>query len=142
MPVQMLCILKVEAFLKHFIRSKNSYPYIPKIPGIDDFKGRVMHTKYYKNSDEFRGQNVVCLGLGPSAADLALHLSKAAKQVTVCHKFPYGMKLGIVPHNVREVQSVKLVTSDGVITDDNERISCDAIILCTGYIYWDLTKLK
>lgn len=107
---------------------------MPKIPGIADFKGRVIHSKYFKNSDEFRGQDVVCVGFGPSVADLALHLSNVANQVTVCHKFPYGLKLGMLPQDVRELQNVKMVTTNGVITEQDERVACDAIILCTGLL--------
>ncbi|ODN00017.1 Flavin-containing monooxygenase FMO GS-OX1 [Orchesella cincta] len=112
---------------------KHSYPYQRPIPGLDTFKGRVIHSKYFKNADEFADQSVVCIGLGPSSADLALALSKTAKKVTVCHKFSRGARLGLVPPNVREANPVEFVGNDGVVTKANQTIACDAIIFCTGY---------
>lgn len=105
---------------------------MPEISGLDEFQGRVIHSKFFKNPEEFRGQHVVLVGFGASSADLTLHISKAASKVTICHKFPYGFKLGLLPHNACEKKNVKNVTMNGVVTDDGEIISCDAIILCTG----------
>ncbi|CAL8090080.1 unnamed protein product [Orchesella dallaii] len=112
---------------------KNSYPYQTPIQDLEKFQGKVMHCKYFKNPKDFKGKNVVCVGLGPSSADLALLLSTEANKVTVCHKFAYGFKLGLLPSNVDELKPIKLVTSDGIITENDEVVPCDVIILCTGY---------
>ncbi|CAL8107660.1 unnamed protein product [Orchesella dallaii] len=112
---------------------KHAYPYQRPIPGLKTFKGKVMHAKFFKNADDFIDQSVVLIGLGPSAADLALVLSTTAKKITVCHKFINGKKLGIVPKNVHQMSCVKKVTGDGIVTEENERVSCDCIIFCTGY---------
>lgn len=116
----------------YFFHRKNSYPHEPKIPGLETFQGKVVHMKYFKNPEEFKGKNIVCIGLGPSSADLSAHLSGTAKSVTICHKFPGGFKIGLCPPNVREVKNVRLVTPDGVVTEEDENVPCDVIILCTG----------
>ncbi|CAL8069305.1 unnamed protein product [Orchesella dallaii] len=112
---------------------KNSYPYQSPIEGQDTFQGKIFHTKYYKNSKDFKGKQIVLIGFGPSSADVLLQLSKTAEKVTACHRFPYGYQFGLLPENCRETKTVKLITKDGVVTEDDEVIPCDVIVLCTGY---------
>lgn len=113
---------------------KNSYPYQqPPIPGLNTFRGQVLHCKYFQNAESFRDKSVVLIGLGPSSADLALVLSKTARNVTVCHKFGGGFGLGVMPKRVQQTKNVRMVTENGVVTEEDEDISCDVIILCTGY---------
>lgn len=97
------------------------------------FKGRLMHSKYFQEPNEFRDKSVVCMGLGPSCADLCLKLGPVAKEVVACHRFPGGFSLGILPPNVRETVNVKRLTEHSVVTEENEDIPCDVLILCTGY---------
>lgn len=111
----------------------NFYPKIPNLPGLDQFKGHILHSKYFKEVDEFREKRVVCLGLGPSCADLCLKLAPIAKQVVACHRSPGGFSLGVLPQNVRETGNVKKLTENFVVTEKDEEIPCDVLILCTGY---------
>ncbi|ODN02510.1 Senecionine N-oxygenase [Orchesella cincta] len=112
---------------------KHSYPYQSPIEGQETFKGPIIHTKYYKNAQDFKGKHVVLIGFGPSSADLTLQLSETAEKITVCHKHPFGFNFGLIPKNCRETKTVKRITENGVITEEDEVIACDAIILCTGY---------
>ncbi|ODN02385.1 Senecionine N-oxygenase [Orchesella cincta] len=112
---------------------KHSYPHQSPIEGQETFKGSIFHTKYYKNAQDFKGMHVVLIGFGFSSADLTLQLSETAEKVTACHKFPLGFSFGLIPKNCRETKAVKRITETGVITEDDEVIPCDAIILCTGY---------
>ncbi|KAK3750635.1 hypothetical protein QZH41_012821 [Actinostola sp. cb2023] len=58
-------------------------PFIPDIPGIDDFTGRKIHSKSYKTFTKFEGRRVLVVGLGNTAGDIACELSRHAKQVYV-----------------------------------------------------------
>lgn len=51
----------------------------PPFPG--DFAGRQLHAHDYVGPDSFRGQSVVVLGMGNSAMDIAVELSRVAKNV-------------------------------------------------------------
>lgn len=51
----------------------------PPFPG--DFAGRQLHAHDYVGPESFRGQSVVVLGMGNSAMDIAVELSRAAKNV-------------------------------------------------------------
>ncbi|ODN04095.1 Flavin-containing monooxygenase FMO GS-OX1 [Orchesella cincta] len=111
----------------------NFYPRIPTIDGVEVFQGEILHSKYFKESSDFSNKKIVCLGLGPSCADLCLKLAPVAKQVVACHRFPGGFCLGNLPSKVRETVSVTRLNERSVTTENGEEISCDVLILCTGY---------
>ncbi|XP_075793155.1 flavin-containing monooxygenase 5 isoform X3 [Pelodiscus sinensis] len=58
-------------------------PYLPLecFPGIEKFKGRIMHSREYKYPEDFREKRMVVVGLGNSGVDISLDLSHTAKQV-------------------------------------------------------------
>ncbi|XP_073427648.1 dimethylaniline monooxygenase [N-oxide-forming] 2-like isoform X2 [Dendrobates tinctorius] len=60
-------------------------PYLPleSFPGIHDFKGRYIHSRFYKKYEEYREKTVLVVGIGNSAGDIAVEISAIAKQVYV-----------------------------------------------------------
>ncbi|KAK3738349.1 hypothetical protein QZH41_014331, partial [Actinostola sp. cb2023] len=52
-------------------------------PGLSQFKGRILHSHSYKNQKDFENKTVLVIGLGNSAADIAVDLSRSAKQVYI-----------------------------------------------------------
>ena len=56
-------------------------PSVPRFPGQELFKGKVMHTHSYKKPDGFYDKNVVIVGIGNSGGDAAVELSLVAKNV-------------------------------------------------------------
>ncbi|MEO6719902.1 MAG: NAD(P)/FAD-dependent oxidoreductase [Ferruginibacter sp.] len=52
----------------------NATPKMPEIEGLDCFTGTVMHSSKYKNGAEFTGKNVLVVGFGNSACELAMCL--------------------------------------------------------------------
>ena len=50
----------------------------PSFPG--EFHGKVMHSHYYVDNKEFDGKNVVVLGMGNSAMDIAVEASEVANR--------------------------------------------------------------
>ncbi|XP_067239559.1 flavin-containing monooxygenase 5-like [Chanodichthys erythropterus] len=61
----------------------HSHPHLPlkDFPGIDTFKGKYFHSRDYKTPEEWRGKRVVVIGIGNSGGDIAVELSRMAKQV-------------------------------------------------------------
>ena len=57
---------------------------VPTFPGIDGFKGELVHASEYKRPDQFEGKNVVVIGLGESGADLAREVASVAKNAYAC----------------------------------------------------------
>lgn len=59
----------------------HSYPHIPPFPGLDKFKGKVIHTHSYKDHKPFDDQRVVIVGIGNSGGDIAVELGRASSKV-------------------------------------------------------------
>ncbi|XP_014700659.1 flavin-containing monooxygenase 2 [Equus asinus] len=60
-------------------------PHIPleSFPGIERFKGQYFHSRQYKHPEGFEGKHILVIGIGNSASDIAVELSKKAAQVFI-----------------------------------------------------------
>ncbi|MGH2570260.1 MAG: flavin-containing monooxygenase [bacterium] len=54
-----------------------SNPVRPRWPGLDGFRGTVMHSVGYKNPSHWKGRRVLVVGTGNSAAEIAAELGRA-----------------------------------------------------------------
>ena len=62
-------------------------PDIPTIPGIDNFHGEAYHSSQYKSRRQLVGKNILILGCGETAMDIAYESIKAdALSVTMCFR--------------------------------------------------------
>ena len=57
-------------------------PFIPWYPGMNEFRGRHIHTTDYDTATDFEGQSVVVVGGGTSAIGFLLELEGAASELT------------------------------------------------------------
>ena len=55
--------------------------FLPAYPGR--FTGRIVHSSTYKRPDPFRGQRVLVVGAGNSAADIAVDVARLASRATI-----------------------------------------------------------
>ena len=121
-------------------------PSSPGIPGLEYFKGRVIHSIQYDTPSDFADQVVLCVGGRASGSDLAREISEYAKHVYLSDStFPFqldkdtaeksSMKLG----NVDWVPRTEYIDSKSCIYFGDECEKCpndvDVIIFCTGYDY-------
>src|SRR5690606_1464642 len=51
-------------------------PFIPKLEGIENFKGFQLHSRNYKNPDKFIGLKTLIVGEGNSGAQIVAEVSK------------------------------------------------------------------
>jgi cation diffusion facilitator CzcD-associated flavoprotein CzcO len=61
---------------------------LPKITGIDDFKGKKIHSARWDHSYDFRGKRVAVIGTGASAIQLVPELVKQVDQLKVFQRTP------------------------------------------------------
>ncbi len=61
-------------------------PRWPALPGLDSFRGRVMHSCDYQGPEHFAGQRVVVIGAGSSGSDIAAEISENAAHVELAAK--------------------------------------------------------
>jgi dimethylaniline monooxygenase (N-oxide forming) len=62
-------------------------PNIPDIPGIEHLRGEAYHSAQYKSRDQLKDRNLLIIGCGETAMDIAYEAIKAnAKSVTMCFR--------------------------------------------------------
>lgn len=69
-------------------------PVVPPWPGLTDFTGQIVHSGDFRNAWPFRGRDVLVVGAGNSAADIAVQLADdGARKIWLAVRTP--------PHLVR-----------------------------------------
>ncbi len=58
-------------------------PYTPALPGLEEFRGRVMHSVTYRRPEDARGDRVLVAGTGNSAGEIAAELAARGTKVTL-----------------------------------------------------------
>lgn len=124
---------RTETFDSVFVCSGHySDPHIPHIPGIENFKGQVLHSHSYRYPEPFSGRSVVVLGAKASGLDISIEMAKAGAQVTLSHGRP---RLAFpLPPNIQQANSVESIEQDGRIRfQDGSVAKADVLMFCTGY---------
>ena len=62
--------------------------YAPSFPGIDRFRGRIVHPQKWTDDVEYEGKRVVVIGSGATAVTLVPELTKRAAHVTMLQRSP------------------------------------------------------
>ena len=63
------------------------HPYLPAIPGRNEYRGRVLHVAEYRQPELFRGQRIVIVGGGNAAVRIGVELADVA-EVTLATRSP------------------------------------------------------
>lgn len=105
-----------------FATGVSSIPYTPKLPGLEDFKGTVVHSGSFANAENWRGKKVLVLGSGTSGHDVAQELQADGADVTLIQRSPtYVVSL-------KEAQSVYAIYQEGIPFED-----CDLLATSMPY---------
>jgi cation diffusion facilitator CzcD-associated flavoprotein CzcO len=63
-------------------------PYRPSWPGMETFRGPIVHSSDYRNARAFAGKRVLVVGLGNSGGEIALDLAEAKIDVAIAVRSP------------------------------------------------------
>ncbi|MDB5371893.1 MAG: hapE 2, partial [Belnapia sp.] len=69
-----------------FANGVSSYPMLPKLPGLDDFKGQILHSEGFDSGAGWEGKHALILGTGSSANDIALDLHSHGVNTTLIQR--------------------------------------------------------
>ena len=69
-----------------FANGVSSVPFVPKLPGLDTFKGDVLHSEGFINGADWEGKNALVLGTGTSGNDIALDLHSYRMKTTIIQR--------------------------------------------------------
>lgn len=105
-----------------FATGVSSIPYFPKLPGLEDFAGKVVHSGSFADAENWRGKKALVLGSGTSGHDVAQELQAHGADVTLIQRSPtYVVSL-------KEAQSVYAIYSEGIPFED-----CDLLATSMPY---------
>ncbi|KAL4912250.1 hypothetical protein BDW62DRAFT_206675 [Aspergillus aurantiobrunneus] len=78
-------------------------PYWPEIPGVEDFKGKSMHSARWDWTYDFKGKRVAVIGNGATAVQIVPEIAKAASHLSVYQRTPQW----IIPRDDSAVHPVQ-----------------------------------
>ncbi|KAJ9616523.1 hypothetical protein H2200_000242 [Cladophialophora chaetospira] len=130
-------------------------PRIPDYPGLSEWKraypDRVWHSKRYRNPQVFKDQNVLLVGAGVSAADIAKESVGIAKHIYQSARGGlFDLPASFLPEGASRVGAIKSfelgaragdaqgdsapIPGQVILEDGEVLFDIHAVILCTGYI--------
>ena len=82
-------------------------PYTPEFPGIENFRGEVVHPQFWPESLDYAGKRVVVIGSGATAISLVPALAQTAAQVTMLQRSPtYMMSMARIDPMVQAIRKI------------------------------------
>ncbi|KAK9500062.1 hypothetical protein O3M35_001400 [Rhynocoris fuscipes] len=113
----------------------NSKPRYAKLEGIENFKGRQVHSHNYREAEPYRNLRTLIIGAGPSGLDMTFEISTVTDTIVLSHHTDYAAKVGF-PSKVTLKPDVARILADGSVQfKDGTNMEFDVIIHCTGYLY-------
>ncbi len=87
----------------------NRVPFVPKLPGLAEFRGSSMHSSQYRNPAPYRGIRTLVVGCGNSGAEIALDLAEHEVEVGMVVRGP----VHVVPRDLlgRPAQATNIALS-------------------------------
>ncbi|MBZ9675233.1 NAD(P)/FAD-dependent oxidoreductase [Mesorhizobium sp. ES1-1] len=75
---------------KHIVFATGAYgpPRQIDLPGLDQFKGELLHSSQYASGEKFRGKKVAVIGAASSGHDVSVDLWESGAEVTMIQRSP------------------------------------------------------
>jgi thioredoxin reductase len=111
-------------------------PLIPSVTGIKTFPiDKISHAKYFRHPSIYKGKNILLVGNGPSAADLANQLLHYAHSVRRSVRSEPNA-LAVTNPKIQDIAPLKQFDKNTVeLADGTTLQDIDMVIFCTGYLY-------
>jgi cation diffusion facilitator CzcD-associated flavoprotein CzcO len=107
------CVLRPRHLI--FANGIAGKPTIPKLPGLEDFKGQVLHTHQFRSGAPWRNKKVLVVGAGTSGHDVAQDLHGHGAHVTIIQRGPTtvaSVKAAGLVHSVYYEEPIPLEDCD------------------------------
>ena len=81
----------MEVYVAKFLviaSGENSAKYIPELPGLDTFKGEIIHSNEYKSGAKYENKEVLVVGCGNSGMEISYDLSTFGAQTSIVIRNP------------------------------------------------------
>ncbi|XWS33161.1 hypothetical protein CRYUN_Cryun22dG0055400 [Craigia yunnanensis] len=121
-----------EVYVAEFLviaSGENSAKYIPELPGLDNFKGEILHSSEYKSGSKYENKDVLVVGCGNSGMEISYDLST------------FGAQTSIVIRNPVHVVTKEIVRLGMILSKYLPVFVVDfAVLLMANIAYGDLSK--
>ena len=77
--------------------------YTPDFPGMDSFKGQIVHPQTWPEDIDLKGKNIVCIGSGATTATVVPAIAGEAGHVTVLQRSPTYFYPGLNRNEVADM---------------------------------------
>jgi cation diffusion facilitator CzcD-associated flavoprotein CzcO len=82
-------------------------PYAPEFPGIENFRGEVVHPQFWPETLDYTGKRMVVIGSGATAISLIPALARRARHVTMLQRSPtYMLSLARIDPMVQRIRKI------------------------------------
>lgn len=105
-----------------FATGVSSIPVMPKLAGIEDFKGTVLHSGAYTEGAAWKDLPTMVLGSGNSGHDVAQDLAASGSKVTIVQRSSTYVV------GIREAQRVYSIYAEGIPFED-----CDLLAMASPF---------
>jgi len=91
---------------KYLIMATGAYgkPKAVKFSGMETFRGKIIHSQQYKTGKDFKGQNVLVIGFGNSACEIAIDLYEQGAKPSMSVR----SAVNVLPRDVLGIPVLKL----------------------------------
>lgn len=94
-------------------------PNTPKLPGMDSFRGEIMHSHDFKSGEPYKDKRVLVVGAGNTAHDIAQDLHGWGAAVTMVQRGSvtvFSVEAAGLNHNVHYKENLPLEDADLIIS--------------------------
>ncbi|KAL1351062.1 hypothetical protein AAHE18_06G069600 [Arachis hypogaea] len=123
---------EVEEYSGRFLvvaTGETAEPRVPRVEGLESFKGKVMHSTGYKNGKEFKDEHVLVVGSGNSGMEIALDLSN------------FGAKPSIIVRSPVHILSRNMMYYSGMLLKYLSLSTVEKLlVIVSRIVYGDLSK--
>lgn len=109
-------------------------PVQPSWPGMDTFRGEILHSSAYRNGSRFAGRRVLVVGFGNSGGEIAIDLCEHQANTSIAVRSP----VNVIP---RELFGLPILALSGLATRLPARISDRLNGVFLNRLYGDLEDL-
>ncbi|WP_424812921.1 flavin-containing monooxygenase [Roseococcus sp. YIM B11640] len=103
-----------------FATGVSSIPVKPRLPGLEDFRGQVLHSGAYTEGAEWKGRPAMVMGSGNSGHDVAQDLAASGAVTTLVQRSPTYVV------GIREAQRVYSIYAEGIPYEDGDLLAMAA----------------
>ncbi|KAK7350875.1 hypothetical protein VNO77_09906 [Canavalia gladiata] len=109
-----------EIYMSKFLviaTGENNEGYVPDVPGLESFEGKIVHSKQYKSGSEYKSKEVLVVGCGNSGMEIAYDLQNWGANTSIVIRNPvHVLTKELIHQGMRMLEHLPVHVVDTVVT--------------------------